>query len=119
MSYADKLGIPYAVLLGEDEAAGGQVLRQDLATGEQVTVTLRRRPGALPRAWPKRTGGCDSGEVGTTETEYETRARGSIQIPSMLPRARFFACPKCQRLRTGRESPAPPLQYVLRASILH
>ena len=39
MSYADKLGIPYAVLLGEDEIAGGTCSVKDLSTGQQVTVT--------------------------------------------------------------------------------
>ena len=40
MSYADKLGIPYAVLLGEDEIAAGKCSVKDLTTGVQVTVTL-------------------------------------------------------------------------------
>jgi len=39
MSYADKLGIPYAVFLGEDEIAAGTCSVKDLAKGEQVTVT--------------------------------------------------------------------------------
>ena len=39
LSYADKLGIPYAILLGEDEIAAGTVTVKDLRKGEQVTVT--------------------------------------------------------------------------------
>ena len=39
MSYADKLGIPYAVFLGEDEIAAGQVTVKDLRSGEQTTTT--------------------------------------------------------------------------------
>ena len=39
MSYADKLGVPYAVLLGEDEIAAGKCSVKDLVTGQQVTVT--------------------------------------------------------------------------------
>ncbi len=39
MSYADKLGIPYAVLLGEDEIAAGKCSVKDLTTGQQVTVS--------------------------------------------------------------------------------
>ena len=38
MSYADKLGVPYAILLGEDEIAEGKCSVKDLRTGEQVTV---------------------------------------------------------------------------------
>ena len=38
MSYADKLGIPYAIFLGEDEIAAGQCSVKDLSTGEQVSV---------------------------------------------------------------------------------
>ncbi len=38
MSYADKLGIPYAVFLGEDEINAGTCSVKDLTKGEQVTV---------------------------------------------------------------------------------
>ena len=40
MSYADKLGVPYAVLLGEDEIAAGKCSVKDLTTGTQVTVSV-------------------------------------------------------------------------------
>ncbi len=36
MSYADKLGVPYAVLLGEDEIAAGVCSVKNMVTGEQV-----------------------------------------------------------------------------------
>ena len=39
MSYADKLGVPFAVLLGEDEIAQGKCSVKNMATGQQVTVT--------------------------------------------------------------------------------
>ena len=39
MSYADKLGVPYAVLLGDDEISVGKCSVKDMRTGEQVTVT--------------------------------------------------------------------------------
>ena len=39
MSYADRLGVPYAVLLGEDEIAAGKCSVKDMRTGQQVTVT--------------------------------------------------------------------------------
>ena len=38
LSYADKLSIPYVVLLGEDEIAQGQVSVKDMATGQQTTL---------------------------------------------------------------------------------
>ena len=38
-AYADKLRIPYAVVVGEDEAAGGTVGLKDLRAGGQVTVS--------------------------------------------------------------------------------
>ncbi|MBQ6831721.1 MAG: histidine--tRNA ligase [Oscillospiraceae bacterium] len=38
MSYADKLKVPYAVLLGEDEIAAGQCSVKNMVTGEQVTL---------------------------------------------------------------------------------
>ena len=39
MSYADKLGVPYAVLLGEDEIAQGKCSVKDMRTGEQQVLT--------------------------------------------------------------------------------
>ena len=49
MSYADKLGVPYAILLGEDEIAEGKCSVKDLRTGEQVTV-LPAEAGSLIKA---------------------------------------------------------------------
>ena len=39
MAYADRLGVPFAVLLGEDEITAGKCSVKDMRTGEQVTVT--------------------------------------------------------------------------------
>ena len=39
MAYADKLGVPYAVLLGEDEIAEGMCSVKDMRTGQQVKLT--------------------------------------------------------------------------------
>ena len=39
MSYADKLGVPYAVLLGEDEIAEGVCSVKNMVTGEQVKLS--------------------------------------------------------------------------------
>ncbi len=39
MSYCDKLGVPYAVFLGEDEIAEGKCSVKNMKTGEQITVT--------------------------------------------------------------------------------
>ncbi|MBQ7506120.1 MAG: histidine--tRNA ligase [Lachnospiraceae bacterium] len=39
IAYADKLGIPWCMFLGEDEIKEGKVSLKKLATGEQVTVT--------------------------------------------------------------------------------
>jgi len=35
MAYADKIGVPFAVLIGEDEIAAGVVSVKDMASGEQ------------------------------------------------------------------------------------
>ena len=40
MTYADKLGIPYVIFLGEDEIAAGKCSVKCLATSEQITVTV-------------------------------------------------------------------------------
>ncbi|MBR2048862.1 MAG: histidine--tRNA ligase [Oscillospiraceae bacterium] len=39
MAYANKLGVPFAVLLGEDEIAEGKCALKNMRTGQQVTVT--------------------------------------------------------------------------------
>ena len=39
-AYADKKGIPYAVVVGSDELASGQYSLKDLRTGEQEGLSL-------------------------------------------------------------------------------
>ena len=39
MAYADKLGVPFAVLLGEDEINAGKCSVKNMTTGQQITVT--------------------------------------------------------------------------------
>ena len=39
MSYADKLGVPYAVLLGDDEIAAGKCSVKNMRSGEQLLLT--------------------------------------------------------------------------------
>ena len=39
MAYADKLGVPFAVLLGEDEIAEGKCSVKNMRTGQQVKLT--------------------------------------------------------------------------------
>ncbi len=39
MAYADKLGVKFAVLLGEDEIAAGKCSVKNMTTGQQITVT--------------------------------------------------------------------------------
>ena len=38
--YAGKLGIPYVMLIGEEEAANGQVTLKDMNQGQQATMAL-------------------------------------------------------------------------------
>ncbi len=41
LSYCDKLGVPYAVLLGEDEIAQGKCALKDMRTGQQLLLTAQ------------------------------------------------------------------------------
>ena len=41
MSYADKIGVPFAVLLGEDELAQGKCSVKDMRTGQQLVLTAQ------------------------------------------------------------------------------
>ena len=55
IGYADKLGIPYVVFLGEDEVRAGKAAVKDMATGEQLTQSVdeavaRIRAGLAQRA---------------------------------------------------------------------
>ena len=40
MAYADKLGVPFAVIIGDDEIAAGKVTCKNMATGKQETLPL-------------------------------------------------------------------------------
>ena len=40
MKYAGKLGIPYVMLIGEEEAANGQVTLKDMNQGQQATMAI-------------------------------------------------------------------------------
>ena len=46
MNYADKIGVPYVVFLGDDEVSAGVVACKDMTSGEQTTLpfdeTLQR-----------------------------------------------------------------------------
>jgi histidyl-tRNA synthetase len=39
MSYADKIGVPYAIFLGEDELNQGKCSVKDMRTGQQSLMT--------------------------------------------------------------------------------
>ena len=47
MSYADKLGVPYEVLLGEDEIAEGKCSVKNMASGEQQKLTAEEAAAAI------------------------------------------------------------------------
>ena len=57
LSYADKLSIPYAALLGEDEIAQGKVTVKDLSTGVQETLTPAEAVELVRSALAARAGG--------------------------------------------------------------
>ena len=40
MSYADKLGVPYVIFVGEDEIAGGVLSVKDMTTGVQRKLSV-------------------------------------------------------------------------------
>ena len=41
IGYADKLGIPYVIFLGEDEISAGVVACKDMVTGEQTRLDAK------------------------------------------------------------------------------
>ena len=50
MAYANKLGVPFAVLLGEDEIAEGKCSVKNMATGEQQKLTPEEAAACIKRA---------------------------------------------------------------------
>ena len=58
MAYADKLGVPFAVLLGEDEIAEGVCSVKNMLTGEQVKL-----PASEAAAFIKETLSANNGSV--------------------------------------------------------
>ena len=47
MSYADRLGFPFAVLIGEDEIAAGKVALKNMQSGAQAALTPEEAAGAI------------------------------------------------------------------------
>ena len=54
MSYADRIGVPYAVLLGEDELAKGLLSLKNMETGEQLLLTAEEAAGIISEAVQKK-----------------------------------------------------------------
>ena len=54
MNYADKIGVPFAVLVGEDEMAEGVVSVKDMCSGEQVKLTPAEAAAHIRAAVDKR-----------------------------------------------------------------
>ena len=50
MAYCARLGIPFAVLLGEDEIAENKLSVKNFETGEQVTVPAAQAIGIIQAA---------------------------------------------------------------------
>ena len=46
MNYADKLGVPYVVFLGDDEISAGVVACKDMDSGEQTTLPFDETLGS-------------------------------------------------------------------------
>ena len=57
MSYADKLGVPYVVFLGDDEIAGNVVACKDMTSGEQTTLPFAETLALIQAGLAKRNEG--------------------------------------------------------------
>ena len=57
MSYADKLGVPYVVFLGDDEIAGNVVACKDMTSGEQTTLPFEETLALIQTGLAKRNDG--------------------------------------------------------------
>ena len=57
MSYADKLGVPFIIFLGEDEISAGEVKWKDLSSGEQYSAPQSQAIAAISEALAERNQG--------------------------------------------------------------
>ena len=57
MSYADKLGVPYVVFLGDDEIAGNVVACKDMTSGEQTALPFAETLALIQTGLAKRNEG--------------------------------------------------------------
>ncbi|MCC8129515.1 MAG: histidine--tRNA ligase [Clostridiales bacterium] len=62
IAYAAKLGVPFALFLGEDEESNGVVSLKDLNKGEQVTVSPEEAAGIVERYLDRCRGICSVSE---------------------------------------------------------
>ena len=58
MNYADKLGVPYVVFLGEDEIREGVVACKDMVTGEQTKLDFSATLARIKAGLAQRESGC-------------------------------------------------------------
>ena len=58
MQYADRLGIPYVIFLGEDEISQGKCSVKELATGRQQTLASAEAAALITRGLAERMRGC-------------------------------------------------------------
>ena len=56
MSYADRIGVPYLVLIGEDEMAAGKLSLKNMKTGEQKLVTVEEAAEEIARTVCEKSG---------------------------------------------------------------
>ena len=54
MSYADRIGVPFAVLLGEDELAKGLLSLKNMDTGEQLLISTEEAAGIISETVQKK-----------------------------------------------------------------
>ena len=58
MNYADKIGVPYVIFLGDDEIAGGVVACKDMTTGEQTKLPFADTLALIQAGLAERNKGC-------------------------------------------------------------
>ena len=56
MSYADRIGVPYLVLIGEDELTAGKLSLKNMKTGEQKLVTVEEAAEEIARTVCEKSG---------------------------------------------------------------
>lgn len=83
IGYADKLAIPYAIFLGDDEISQGVAAVKDMTTGEQVKLAPNQAVAHIQAGLAKRNAGAPILDKGAQEQASRSFPQGGLRPPAI------------------------------------